>query len=216
VAPDGDFVDANTNGVTYVSSDHRFEFAKVKKPKSGTWTIIGIRPENGGAGRAQAITGIQHKELTVSARVWSRLDNCPVKVKANARFTRPITGYSARATVRNVAGRRWTIQLHDDEGYGAYLGYFDLPPGLYRGHVNFSAAEGAQMAGMAHAIVHAEKEEKIGDGTVKSPKFQRSVPITFVVGKIDTPKPSPEEREDTNKRGGGHKPRSKIKSAPMK
>jgi hypothetical protein len=192
--PDGQEVNIHASNVQFVSSNHRFEFAKVTNPKAGKWTIVGIRPKSGVAGRAQAITGIQHKQLAVTARAWSRGKNCPVKVTATARFGRPLTGYSAIALVHDIAGKRHTIRLHDDDGVGIYNAYFDVPKGHYRGTVEFTSRKNTYAAGAQHAIVHAEKEDVVY-GTVKCPEFQRSVPISFIVGKINKPKPGKEERK---------------------
>jgi hypothetical protein len=209
IDPDGNEVPFGSPGTTFVTSHHHFEFAKMKNPKSGVWTIIGLRPENGPAGLVQAVTGIQNKLLAVTARAWSIGNLCPVQVTATARFGRPITGYSAQAIVRDLAGQSYKIRLHDDDADGIYAGYFDVPAGLYRGYVTFNAAEGAQMAGMAHAIVHAEKEDQIST-KLGAPQFQRSVPISFVVGRIEDPS-IPKDEVD------GHEPkRSPIKSAPIK
>lgn len=137
---------------------------------------------------------MQKKQLAVTARAWSTGNNCPVKVTATARFDRPLTGYSAKATVYDVAGKRHTIRLHDDDGDGIYEGFFDLSKGHYRGSVGFRSHKTTYAAGVQHAVVHSEKEESVY-GSVKSPEFQRSAPISFIVGKIRKPKPGREERK---------------------
>lgn len=209
IDPDGNVVPFGSPGTTFVTSNHHFEFAKVSNPKGGVWTIIGLRPENGPDGLVQVVTGIQNKQLAVTARAWSTGNLGPVKVTATARFGRPITGYSVQAIVRDVAGHSYKIRLHDDNGDGIYSGYFDASAGLYRGYVTINAAEGAQMAGMTHAIVHAEAEDKIPT-ELKTPQFQRSVPISFVVGRIEDPHIPKDEME-------GYEPKSSpIKSVQIK
>lgn len=209
IDPDGNELPFGSPATTFVTSHHHFEFAKVSNPKDGVWTIIGLRPDNGPTGMVQAVTGIQNKQLAVTARAWSNGTLCPVKVIATARFGRPITGYSAQAIVQDLAGQTYKIRLHDDDGIGIYVGYFDVSAGLYRGYVTFNAAENARMAGLTHAIVHAEKEDKIPT-KLGTPRFQRSVPISFFVGQFQDPSIPKDEVDD-------HEPkRSPIKSAPFK
>ena len=202
VDPDGREVAHNPPGVTVVASDHQFEFAKVIEPIPGVWTIIGLRPQPGGSGRAQAITGVQNRQLAVTARAWSPGNDCPVKVTATARFRESLSGISMKASVWNMSGRRFSIQMHDVQGDGSYVGYFDLAPGLYRGRVDIRSSGNAIMANLDHVVVHAIQSE-IGSPRVGNPSFHRSHPISFVVGTID--EPGTEEVEEIGCRTGTSK-----------
>ncbi|MCP3972872.1 MAG: VWA domain-containing protein [bacterium] len=192
--------------LAWTSSPEPYEFAKINKPVAGQWIVLALRIDRGPAVHSRTIAAISHPEINVFAKAnWTGPD-CPVGISAGARHIELLTGLRATAHLRNSGGSPIDLPLHDSRGDGDYRAWAALPPGRYEGYVEIRSPGNTPVAGLDHAILHAERPEDVDTSPVRHGAFVRHVPISFTVGRIAPPKDFSEEWE-------GEEPKRPYKKA---
>jgi hypothetical protein len=196
--------------VAWVSSRAPYEFAKIRAPKPGQWTVLGLRLDRGAPAHAKAIAAIDHPAVSVYANAVRRGAGCPVRITAGARHVEPLTGLSVHAVVRPETGSAVRLPLHDDAALGVYTTWADLPDGVYTGRVEIRSPRNPPVANLRHAILHAEHPSEVGEPRVRCAPFVRHVPISFSVGPVKAP-PGGIPRDE---RAAARRPRRPRRRAP--
>ena len=178
-----------------------YEFAKIAKPMSGQWLVVGLRLDRGPSTTTNGVAAIHHPEVVVHGGVRHANGNCPVEFHAGARYVEPLSGITATAWFHRVGGPWQSVALHDHLDDGDYCGFASLPSGVYRGHIELRSPDGPLVADPMHLLLHAESAEEIGETRVDAPAFVRNVPLAFAVGRRKNP--SGEVPEDEQKRDRG-------------
>lgn len=199
VAPDGREVRPGDGDViAWVDSPRPYEFAKVSAPMAGVWTVVALRLDRGAPLHMRAVTAVNHPEVAVHAES-ERDEDGRVLLTGGARYSEPLTGISIVATVSDGAST-FGIVL-DDAGFeGAYRAEAALPDGHYSGYVEFRTTGAERVAGLVHAVLHAQDPGEVVVGLPEISPFVRHVPISFTVGPVEIPEGVPED-ELHGKRG---------------
>ena len=209
IDPNGNEVNANDPSViAWNGGPEPYEFAKISKPTPGRWLVVGVRLDRGGPVSNRAVAAIDHPEVVAFGEARRLGSSGPVEIRAGARYIEPLTGLSVTARLRRPDGPWQTVTLHDELDNGDYRAVAPLPPGFYSGHIEIRSPQLPLVAGIAHAVLHAERPEEIGDSRVRADSFVRHIPIGVVSGRSKDP--SGHVPEDEQKK---HRP-SRLKLDP--
>lgn len=201
IDPDGNEIHPSDGSVAaWNAGPEPYEFAKIEKPTPGQWMVVGVRFDRGAIATSRAIAAIDHPEVTAHGRALVHGHDCPVELRAGARYVEPLTGLSVAARVRRVGGPWRSITLHDDLGDGDYRGWADLPSGHYSGHITIRSPESPLVANIAHVLLHADSLDEIGAATIDAGAFVRHIPISFVAGPFKEPSTEVPDDEQTDER----------------
>jgi hypothetical protein len=186
VDPDGTPVNMEDNEVQHVISKSPHEFAIVRKPKPGRWTLIAFRPLSGKSFAVHGVIGGENRHLQVFGEATrSNPVSTPVRIRASARYIHELSSLKATARIVAPDGRHHDILLSDtrfeDRNSGQYEGYF-LPEttGRYRGTIRIENSGNATVARPKSLLLHSDQKSISLQTAV--PRFIRQIPIYFDSG----------------------------------
>ena len=192
IAPDGREVRVGDGDViAWVASPRPYEFAKISAPMPGTWTLVALRLDRGTPVHLRAVTAVNHPDVAVHAES-DRDAGGRVVLTAGARYVEPLTGIAVTATVSDGANE-FRIDLVDSAVEGVYFADAGLPDGHYSGYVEFRTTGAERVAGLVHAVLHADDPADAALNLPPISPFLRHVPISFTIGPVDIAEGVPED-----------------------
>jgi len=217
IDPNGNEVNANDPSViAWNGGPEPYEFAKISKPTPGRWLVVGVRLDRGGPVSNRAVAAIDHPEVVAFGEARRLGSSGPVEIRAGARYIEPLTGLSVTARLRRPGAPWQTVTLHDELDDGDYRAVAPLPPGFYSGHIEIRSPQLPLVAGISHAVLHAERPEEIGDSRVRADAFVRHVPIGVVSGRSKDPSGHVPEDEQKKRRPSRQELEPKIWRNPLR
>ncbi len=162
-----------------------YEFAKIKSPQAGRWTVVAFKPKPvSGRISMKAFAGIENSKIsTYGHAIQDAKLQSLILIRAGAAYGDYLTGINVSVYVKGTDGKVYQKTLHDDNDNGIYETYYLLQNGYYQGYVEIRSKGNTLIADPLQAIMKSDDPNKVGNLIVKHPPFIRTIPISFYVGK---------------------------------